>query len=164
MHLFRSISGGRQEGGPRIHAAQVYALSNINAMSQNRLLIISPLRMPRAASKFGARDLLTTRRRWEARRFWVANAIDINCPIVAPPCTPASSLACHFKAPKRPTGSPNRAFGDKRIYQIFRYRDQSCPSAEVLSGTDVTLGLRPGNKSHNFAPHRYPLPTRREGE
>jgi hypothetical protein len=82
LHLFRSISGGGQEGGPRIHAAQVYALSNINAMSQNRLLIISPLRMPRAASKFGARDLLTTRRRWEARRFWVANAIDINCPTV----------------------------------------------------------------------------------
>jgi hypothetical protein len=80
LYFEASAGGGRQEGGPRIHAAQIYALSNINAMSQNRLLIISPLIMPRAASKFGARDLLTTSRRWEARRFWVANAIDINCP------------------------------------------------------------------------------------
>jgi hypothetical protein len=76
MRLFRSSSYGRR--AREYTPLRVYALSSINAISQNRLLIINPLRMPRAASKFGVSEISTTRRRWPARRFGVVNAIDIN--------------------------------------------------------------------------------------
>ena len=85
-------------------------------MSQNKLLIISPLRMPRAASRFGVSEVFTTRRRWQARRFWVANAIDIN----RRTCTPTIKLSMPF--PRGPRGKrvvQIEHLGDKRIYRII---------------------------------------------
>jgi hypothetical protein len=91
-------------------------------MSQNKLLIISPLRMPRAAFKFGVSEVFTTRRRWQARRFGVANAIDIDRRTVD------SYIKLSMPFPRRPRGKRAAQIGhlrDKRIYRIIRYNYES---------------------------------------
>jgi hypothetical protein len=90
-------------------------------MSQNKLLIINPLRMPRAASKFGVSEVFTTRRRWQARRFWVANAIDINRRTVY------SYIKLSMPFPRCPRGKRAAQIGhlrNKRIYRIIRYSSE----------------------------------------